>query len=100
MVTTAKNTMDLKVVKRDGKKANFNEEKIAVAIKKGFDSVTSENYTEEDTNKVFLAVVEAIKKEYKTKRIKISRCIRIIFFLPHSENPITQDFPNALSQIN
>ncbi len=65
MVTTAKNTMDLKVVKRDGKKANFNEEKIAVAIKKGFDSVTSENYTEEDTNKVFLAVVEAIKKEYK-----------------------------------
>ena len=31
------------VVKRDGKKVDFNKAKIAVAIKKGFDSVKLEN---------------------------------------------------------
>ena len=65
MVTTAKDAFALKVVKRDGKKTAFNEEKIALAIKKGFDSVTNEEYTEEDTNKVFVAVLDAIKKGYQ-----------------------------------
>lgn len=55
----------LKVVKRDGKKAPFNEEKIALAIKKGFDSVVGDAYTENDANKVFLTVVEQIKKDYQ-----------------------------------
>ena len=42
------------VVKRDGKKVDFNKAKIAVAIKKGFDSVKLENgetkYSEKDVN--------------------------------------------------
>ena len=51
------------VIKRDGKKVNFKGEKIAVAIKKGFDSVENEAYSEEDTNKVYLKVLETIEKE-------------------------------------
>ena len=33
----------IKVVKRDGKKVDFDASKIAIAIKKGFDSITDEN---------------------------------------------------------
>ena len=33
----------LEVVKRNGKKVSFDGSKIAIAIKKGFDSVTKEN---------------------------------------------------------
>ena len=32
-------TLNIKVVKRDGKKVDFDGSKIALAIKKGFDSV-------------------------------------------------------------
>ena len=35
--------LDIIVVKRDGKKVNFNGAKIALAIKKGFDSIPSED---------------------------------------------------------
>lgn len=47
---------DLKVVKRNGKKVDFDGTKIAMAIKKGFDSITIDDekkYTEKDINKVF-----------------------------------------------
>ena len=48
---------NMKVIKRDGKKVDFDKTKIALAIKKGFDSVNLEEenakYTEEDINKVF-----------------------------------------------
>lgn len=64
MVTTVSNPTALKVVKRDGKKVPFNKEKIAVAIKKGFDSVVNENYNEEDANKVFVAVIDSIAIDY------------------------------------
>ena len=54
MSTTIKKNPDLKVVKRDGKKDSFQGEKIAVAIKKGFDGLVSENeYTVEAANKVY-----------------------------------------------
>ena len=64
---------DFKVVKRDGKKVNFQGEKIAIAIKKGFDGLVEENeYTVEDANKVYEAVIEEINKDYKdVKLIKI-----------------------------
>lgn len=70
----------LEVVKRNGKKVSFNGTKIAVAIKKGFDSITEidENdervtkYNEKDIQKVYQAVINHITKEYKDQsKIKI-----------------------------
>ena len=52
------------VVKRDGKKVDFNKAKIAIAIKKGFDSVNNENgnnkYSEKDINIVLNKVLSKI----------------------------------------
>ncbi len=59
----------LKVIKRDGKKVAFNEEKIAIAVKKGFDSALNDNYNPEDSNKVFNSVMETIKEKYKDLEI-------------------------------
>ena len=77
--TYSKITLD--VVKRNGKKVDFDASKIALAIKKGFDSVTvvseetgeeSKKYTEKDINKVYLGVIKSIEKKYKDEtRIKI-----------------------------
>ena len=66
----------IKVVKRDGKKVDFDASKIAIAIKKGFDSITDENdelvYDSKDANKVFTGVMNRIDKEYKNEeKIKI-----------------------------
>ncbi len=70
----------LEVVKRNGKKVSFNGTKIAVAIKKGFDSITEidENdervakYNEKDIQKVYQAVINHISEEYKEQtKIKI-----------------------------
>ena len=62
------------VVKRDGKKVEFNGAKVALAIKKGFDSVKKENedpiYTEKDSYKVYNLVIEEISQR-KEDRIKI-----------------------------
>lgn len=55
----------MKVIKRDGKLASFNDAKIAIAIRKGFlNSRTPESYTEEDHNKVFLEVMKEIEKRF------------------------------------
>ncbi len=68
---------NLKVVKRNGKKVNFDTTKVAMAIKKGFDGTnTSEDeekkYTEKDVQKVYLAVIKKIIKDYKDEeKIKI-----------------------------
>ena len=54
----------MKVIKRDGKKVDFDGTKIAIAIKKGFDSVNSEGdktkYDETDVNKIYTSVIEEI----------------------------------------
>ena len=73
MSTTIMKDPKLKVVKRDGKKDTFQGEKIAVAIKKGFDGLVTENsYTVEDANKVYEAVIEEINRDYdKLDLIKI-----------------------------
>jgi len=58
----------LKVIKRDGKIASFNENKIAVAIKKGFDSIIVEDdikkYKDTDINAVYHSVLEEIGSKY------------------------------------
>ena len=73
MVATLLENTPLKVVKRDGKRVAFNGEKIAVAIKKGFDStIGEEEYTAEDMNKVYLKVLEEIDQNYQdAKEIRI-----------------------------
>lgn len=72
---------NLQVVKRNGKKVDFNETKIAIAIKKGFDDVIESSrdeedgvakYTEKDMQKVFHDVLDRIEKDYQDKdKIKI-----------------------------
>ena len=67
---------DLKVVKRDGKKVEFNSSKIAVAIKKGFDSIISYDedgveeykYNAKDIQKVYSGVINEIVKNYSDKK--------------------------------
>ena len=70
--------LTIKVVKRDGKKVDFDASKIAIAIKKGFDSVTDENdeliYDGKDANKVFNGVMNRINKEYKNEEKIIGSC--------------------------
>ena len=72
---------NLKVVKRNGKKVDFEGAKIALAIKKGFDNIvipddieveTGKVYTEKDIQKVYQSVITRIEKEYKDEeKIKI-----------------------------
>ena len=72
---------NLKVVKRNGKKVDFEGAKIALAIKKGFDNIvvpddveveTGKEYTEKDMQKVYQSVMNRIAKEYKDEeKIKI-----------------------------
>ena len=72
---------NLKVIKRNGKKVDFNGAKIALAIKKGFDNLDrseyaelseGKEYTEKDMQKVYQSVIKRIEKEYKDEeKIKI-----------------------------
>ena len=87
MVSTEEQLEDLVVVKRDGKKVSFDETKVALAIKKGFDSLLKisdeeeleRKYTEKDINKVYVSTLKEIQKEYKDKeKIKIEEIQDII----------------------
>ena len=75
-----KHKLSITVVKRNGKKVDFDGSKIAVAIKKGFENIVVLNevdeekriYTEKDVNKVYTSVLKRIEKEYADKdKIKI-----------------------------
>lgn len=67
------------VVKRNGKKVEFNGTKVAVAIKKGFDSVNTEEevkYNEKDIQKVYQKVIKKIsdmKEKENIDKIKIEQ---------------------------
>ena len=61
--------LSLIVVKRDGKKVTFDGTKVAIAIKKGFDSIEGK-YNEDDVNRVYNKVIEKILYLEK-ERIKI-----------------------------
>ena len=58
---------DLIVVKRSGQRVNFNSTKIAIAIKRAFDSVY-DTYDEKDVNKVFSKVVKEIEETYQNRK--------------------------------
>ncbi|MBE5819519.1 MAG: anaerobic ribonucleoside triphosphate reductase [Clostridiales bacterium] len=74
-------SINITVVKRDGKKVDFNGPKIALAIKKGFDSIVNEEgekkYNEKDINKIYNSVIDEIEKSNK-ERIKIEEIQDII----------------------
>ena len=61
---------NLTVIKRNGKKVDFDEKKIALAIKKGFDSVEVDDdesekekkYSSQDVQKVYQGVLKRIEK--------------------------------------
>ena len=59
------------VIKRSGKRVAFDGMKIAVAIKKGFDSIEGK-YNEDDINKTYNKVINKIK-ESNLERIKIEQ---------------------------
>lgn len=69
--------MNLKVVKRNGKKVAFDKTKVAMAIKKGFDGVPRVEedeirYDSKDVQKVYQNVIKRIIKEYQNEdKIKI-----------------------------
>ena len=72
----------LKVEKRNGKKVDFDGSKIAIAIKKGFDSIVSDTdddgetkvYNEKDIQKVYQSVMNRIEKDFKNEtKIKIEQ---------------------------
>ena len=68
-MTTEEKVETLKVIKRNGKKVDFDGTKIALAIKKGFDSIkdpeTDEvKYDEKDIHRVYHAVISRIEKTY------------------------------------
>ena len=58
---------ELTVVKRSGQRVEFNETKVAIAIKKGFDSVYEE-YDEKNVNKVLESVIKNIEKNFKDRK--------------------------------
>ena len=73
MVEVSDKLDELMVIKRNGKKVPFDETKIALAIKKGFDSVEVDDgederlrkYDSKDIQKVYQAVLKRIEKEAK-----------------------------------
>ena len=75
MLNTEELVTTLKVVKRNGKKVDFDGTKIALAIKKGFDSIVNDDelvYTSKDVTKVYQTVIKKIEKDYKNEeKIKI-----------------------------
>lgn len=76
MTGTEEALFNIKVVKRNGKKVSFDGAKIALAIKKGFDSILNEDgelkYNGKDINIVYNAVIDKIEKNYmETEKIKI-----------------------------
>ncbi len=82
MTDLCEKTEELTVIKRNGKKVDFDETKIALAIKKGFDSVEVDidedekerKYTAKDIQKVYQAVLKRIEKETKeVNKLKIEQ---------------------------
>ena len=72
----------LTVIKRNGKKVDFDGSKIAIAIKKGFDNITTLNdddevikkYNEKDIQTVYKEVINRIDKDFKDQdKIKIEQ---------------------------
>lgn len=69
---------NLIVVKRDGKKVSFDGTKIAIAIKKGFDSIENK-YNEDDISKIYNKVIQSIV-DLNIDKIKIEKIQDLIEF--------------------
>ena len=67
MITLNEKIQEITVIKRDGKKKKFEEGKIALAIKKGFESIESSPYTDKDSEKIYKAVLKELEKKYAEK---------------------------------
>jgi ribonucleoside-triphosphate reductase len=67
VMTNKESLKDLVVVKRSGQRVSFNDSKIAIAIKKGFDDIDT-NANEENVNKVFEKVLEYIINNYQDRK--------------------------------
>ncbi len=78
MVDVVEGLDNLTVIKRNGKKVDFDATKIALAIKKGFDSVEptddeeekERKYNSKDIQKVYQSVLKKIEKEATLKNNK------------------------------
>ena len=79
MIEVEEKLETLEVIKRNGKKVPFDGAKVAMAIKKGFDSTIVDDeeerkYTSKDIQKVYQAVIKKIAKEYLEEgKIKIEQ---------------------------
>ena len=85
------NNIKLLVVKRDGKKVDFNGAKIALAIKKGFDSIKTEDgesakYTEKDVHKVYQAVVDKLEELNKEKEKDMKMYMNLFLVIEKEEH--------------
>ena len=106
---------EITVVKRSGQRVNFNDTKVAIAIKKGFDSVYEE-YDEKEVNKVKEKVLDYIKKEYKDRKtigvedvsdaieVILQKSLKVFLFIcavsismPSFSNSPTTFLPNSVS---
>ena len=58
---------DLIIVKRSGQRVSFNGAKIAIAIKKAFDSVY-DDYDEKNVNKIYSLVLNNISENYSDRK--------------------------------
>ena len=91
---------NLKVVKRNGKKVNFDTTKVAIAIKKGFDGVQRADdeeakYTTKDVQKIYQSVIKKIVKDYKEEeKIKIEEIQDLIeeMLKKHKYDDVYQSF--------
>ncbi|MFV0519218.1 MAG: anaerobic ribonucleoside triphosphate reductase [Lachnospirales bacterium] len=67
--------VNVSIIKRNGKKVDFDGSKIAIAIKRGFDSVINDdsdtNYTSEDIQKVYISTINKIVEQSKNGLDKI-----------------------------
>lgn len=58
-----KKIQPVSIIKRDGKRATYQPEKIALAIKKAFDAVKNDQYTNQDVHNVFENVAKLIESK-------------------------------------
>ena len=78
MTVNEEHKIVINVIKRNGKKVNFDASKIAISIQKGFDSIEGK-YNETDVQNVFQSVLKRIKKDYADKdKIKIEEIQNLI----------------------
>ena len=91
---------NLKVVKRNGKKVDFDSTKVAMAIKKGFDGVLKSEedemkYDAKDVQKIYQSVIKKIIKDYKDEeKIKIENIQDLIeeMLKKHKYDEVYQSF--------